>query len=172
MYFPDFPWHEMRICEMRKIYRLSFLFLIFFFFACKRLNDNPPDYIKEVVAYREGDGVIIYFILGDEQGNMTTSDGSAVVTIEVDRGPLIPSLQLMRLEIPEIKKRDFRKTTVGVGVWKREVILYDVGRIKYVDFNVFPDLFHHKEGIVMVYFKRRDGQTLSGGTTFHFWDWD
>jgi hypothetical protein len=40
------------------------------------LNQNPPDYMKDVLAYKEGsDGLVIYFILADSSGQMTTADG-------------------------------------------------------------------------------------------------
>ena len=61
----------------------KFFFLIvgvFIFSACT-LNDNWPAYIKDVVAYKEGDGIFIYFVLADSAGAMTTASGEAKVQL-------------------------------------------------------------------------------------------
>ncbi|MGA2315575.1 MAG: hypothetical protein ABSG71_04250 [Thermodesulfobacteriota bacterium] len=61
---------------------LTLIFLLCFMPACsERRNTNPPDYLKNLAAYKEGDGLIIYFILADRNGQMTTCDGEATIEI-------------------------------------------------------------------------------------------
>jgi hypothetical protein len=44
------------------------------------LNSNPPDYVMEFVAYKEGDGLIIDFVLADASGMPTTADGQVALS--------------------------------------------------------------------------------------------
>src|SRR5512136_2664626 len=65
--------------------RILFLMLAMAILGGCSMNTNPPDYIKQFTVYKEGDGIIIYFILADKSGQMTTYDGEA--TIEVRTTP-------------------------------------------------------------------------------------
>jgi hypothetical protein len=100
------------------------------------LNSNIPDYIKTVAAYKEGsDGIVVYFILADANGEVTTADGMAWVYFTDESSG-------HRRDIHEVKakvtKSDFRLTKVGQGAFERDAILYSFGRIKYSDFLVYP----------------------------------
>jgi len=60
---------------MRESFLLVILIMLIFCIGCP-LNDNPPRYIKNIAAYKEGsDGIVVYFILADSTGAMTVSDG-------------------------------------------------------------------------------------------------
>lgn len=97
-------------------------------FGCSQLNDNPPEYIKEFVVYKEGQGLMIYLILADESGAMTTSDGGVILTISYTAY----NKEIVLKEIyRKVKKSDFQKAKVGLGPFQREVILYPIGRIPY-----------------------------------------
>jgi len=109
------------------------LIMILLFVGCQALNDKEPSSIKEIAAYKEGDGIFIYFILADADGAMTTSDGTVSVNILAAYGDederILYGTQLA------VRKKDFKKTEVGMGNFKREVILYPVGRIPYSAFK-------------------------------------
>jgi len=144
----------------KKLLTLSLLLLALI--ACG-LNDNPPEYVKELVAYEEGDGLIIYFILADASGAMTRARGRASLTItqttwEWDRslGYLREQEQVLYNVTVRVDKSDFRKATVGLGLFQREVILYSFGRIPYSRFWRRPEegigkvrlAFHCSSGVL------------------------
>jgi hypothetical protein len=47
------------------------------------LNNNPPSYIKDFIVYKEGydDSYVVYFILADASGKMTTANGNVSMEI-------------------------------------------------------------------------------------------
>src|SRR5262245_59143627 len=45
------------------------------------LNTNPPAYMKDVMAYKEGDGLVVYFTLADASGALTRAEGFITVTV-------------------------------------------------------------------------------------------
>jgi hypothetical protein len=95
------------------------------FFA---LNDRAPAYIKDVVAYKEGDWFVLYMVLADETGAMTTTDGHLQVTITSG------TLDVHTLGVA-LKKSDFQRATVGRGAFAHDVVMYMIGRIPYSQFR-------------------------------------
>ncbi len=73
------------------------------------LQALPPSYIKTVVAYKEGsDGVVIYFILANDCGEMIASKGTVTVSILQD------SKEIFTRSFA-VETSDFYKTTIGIG---------------------------------------------------------
>lgn len=95
------------------------------------LNDNPPDYIKDLVIYREGyDAVVIYFVLADKNGQETRADGALHLTVTLKGFPGETRKPVMDFNF-NFTKDDFMLTTVGSGIYERKRIIYSFGRIKY-----------------------------------------
>ena len=158
---------------MKKLFIIVQMLGIMFLSGCAQLNDNPPEYVKDVVAYKEGsEGLMIYFILADASGAMTTSDGKVTLTIyETDiewsfwRSEFIETEVKLYSASFNVKKQDFRKTKVGIGAFEHEVILCPVGRIEYSSFTKRPSKM---TGKVKLEFQRPDGRVLKGEGTIIF----
>ena len=141
--------------------------------SCGQLNQKPADYVKDVTAYKEGsDGVMIYFILADASGAMTTSDGTVTLTITQTRWAVDPhSYQPTEADVFlyttnfKVRKSDFQRTKVGIGAFKRDAILYPVGRITYSTFDKYPS---ELTGKVKLWFQTADGRPLRGEGTVIF----
>jgi DNA-directed RNA polymerase alpha subunit len=141
--------------------------------ACNRLNQNPPDYVKDVTVYKEGsEGLMIYFVLADADGVMTTADGGVTLTIsethteysswdykEIRHDVILYSTSY------NVQKSDFKKTTVGLGAFQHEVILCPVGRVTYSSFEIRPTQF---TGKAVIEFKTHSGQVLRGEESIFF----
>jgi hypothetical protein len=93
-----------------------------------RLNSNPPAYIKDVVAYKEGDSLVIYLTLADTSGALTSADGTLIVTIR-EEGKTLWSVA------PTIKRSQFETTRVGRGAFEHTTLLLSVGRIAEREFT-------------------------------------
>jgi hypothetical protein len=116
------------------IFFLSLILVLVFLGGCSgtaSINDNPPDYIKDLVIYREGyDAVVIYFVLADENGQETTADGSLNLKITLKGFPGEGQI-LVKEFSGNFKKEDFALAKVGSGAYERERIIYNFGRFKY-----------------------------------------
>jgi len=123
------------------------------------LNSNPPDYVKQVSAIKDGDGLQIYFILADKSGQMTTADGSFVLDISQDDETLFLSNPV------NVTKSDFEKRSVGMGNLAHDVILHLVGRISYKDMRSIPKT---GMGNVKITFTAADGQKIEGTDNVFF----
>ena len=156
---------------------LSVLFII----SCdsikqRQLNENNPDYIKSVNAYKEGsDGILVYFILADVLGSMTTSDGVINITITPEDYDCLIVYGNLYKKSYTVKKDDFKKTKVGIGAFEHEVILCMVGRIIYSSFKISNPLYKSKTlheiiriGKVNIEFITPDGKILKGEETVYF----
>ena len=129
--------------------------------ATDQYNANPPDYLKKLTVYKEGDGLIIYFILADRDGQMTTCDGEASIEIrhvptdwdEIEnaldkyaesiglhpkylseygrRQALEKAEKILLSRKYPIKKENFIKTKIGQAPFQQDAILYSFGRIPY-----------------------------------------
>jgi hypothetical protein len=96
------------------------------------LNTNPPAYITSLVVYREGyDGLMIYFVLADASGQPTTSSGPIHLVILDKRGTVDP----LYIDYKRISAAEFRRTTVGRGLYAQETLMYSFGRIPYSAFR-------------------------------------
>lgn len=124
---------------MKKTKKLVFICFVFLtILSCSNLNDNQPDYIKDLVMYSEGsDGKIIYFILADQSGAMTTSDGflNLIITGKDQYGS---DRKMLHLGL-DVQKKHFQKTKIGIGAFARDAIVYSFGRIPYSHFDYVPN---------------------------------
>jgi len=89
-------------------------------------NTNPPAYIKEVVAYKEGDGLVIYLTMADASGALTRGAGFLEVTIREDGQPVWATSV-------GVSPEHFQTATVGLGAFERTTLLYTLGRIRQQD---------------------------------------
>ncbi len=149
------------------------LLIISLISGCTRLNDNPPTYIKSIVAYKEGaDGFMIYFVLADSSGAMTTASGTARLDICEIRKELLPWNNVSTDEeiklysvVFNIKNTDFKKTKIGANAFEREAILYPVGRISYSMFDEIPS---KSTGKIKLSFRAPYGNPLNEEETITF----
>lgn len=93
-------------------------------------NTNPPAYIKDVVAYKEGDGLVIYLTLADATGALTSADGTLNVTI---REPGLPMGLTVWTQSSTVTRTQFQTAQVGQGAFARTVLLFSLGRIREQD---------------------------------------
>ncbi len=136
------------------------------------LNSNPPAYIKEVVAYKEGhEGMVVYLVLADEKGVETTADGTLTITISETEGhgSTAHYRELMKTNLV-IMRSQFTKTTVGQGPYEREAVILSLGRLVQEDFLLKPLT---RSGDVSVYFRptidvKDTERVLEGRTTVAF----
>lgn len=107
-----------------------FLFMVSSLFtACA--NDNPPDRIKEAVAYKQGtDAVIVYVVLVNKNGQPTAADGHFLLTFTCDQQDG-KGKRTLYVNYDDVKAKDFKKATVGTGTSKHEALAYSFGRIPY-----------------------------------------
>lgn len=141
--------------------------------GCNRLNQNPPKYIKELAVYKEGyNNLVIYFILADESGAMTTADGTVRLKI-VDNveGNLRDGVSVSDFPDPllsislDVKKKDFEKQQVGSGQYKHNAVLFSFGRIPY---SAFPRRTYSRRGWAVLEFQPKEGTTLRAYESIYF----
>ena len=106
----------------------------------------PPEYIKEIGAYKEGyDGIMIYVILADKYGRPTAADGILTLTILEEKSKwdsfledFVTDFSILYQRTLKISKDDFVKATIGMGPFERETLLYPIGRVPYSHFKRYP----------------------------------
>jgi hypothetical protein len=122
-------------------------------------SGKPPEYVKEVVALKEGEKAVqVYFILADEDQIMTSSDGKATLRILEDGNELYRRVE-------NVKKSQFQVVKRGRGAFENDAVVYDFGRIPYSEFSKQPQEF---SGDVVVSFVLPDGRGLEGKDTILF----
>jgi hypothetical protein len=122
----------------------------------------PPAYIKSVVAYKEGiDGIVIYVIFADATGAMVPASG--YITMEVWEDAPLPRLLYRHFE-PHLTPAAFHHTTIGVGAFAHQALLYTTGRVPYSAFDRQPT---QRMGTVHVRFgaEPQGEATMKGQTT-------
>lgn len=101
---------------------------------------GEPDYIKKVVAFREGvGGVVVYFVLADKDGREVAHDGTVEVRMhcienDLRKGMIAEDwwiLKTLPWPLP-VRAGDFHMAPVGA----REMLVHSLGRITY---DRFPD---------------------------------
>ena len=151
---------------VKRSWIVTVILIVLGLIGCVSLNENPPNYIKSVVAYKEGPGLAVYFVLADINGAMTTSDGRATLIISetkldwdsqyfenIERESVLYSNSFV------IQKNNFCLTKVGIGAFEHNVILYSFGRIAYSSFRKQPtEMF----GKIKLIFQKPDGQIIEG----------
>ena len=93
---------------------------------------QPVEYIKDVVAYKDGDGLAVYFVLGDQLGQMTAAHGIAHLRITDSDGNVLYKRDA------DVTERDFHWTTAGVGAFEHDVFICSFGRISFQRFARYP----------------------------------
>jgi len=86
------------------------------------LNTHPPAYIRDVVAYKEGDGLVIYLTMADSSGALTRADGLLSVSIRQEWDPVWSFSR-------SVSREHFQTAKVGLGALERTTLLYSLGRI-------------------------------------------
>lgn len=136
-------------------------------------NTNPPEYIKQVVAYKEGsDGLMVYVVLADKDGNPTSADALIEFIFEAKKTYTDGYVQVWH-DYKTVKASDFTTSTVGIGALEHKVLLYSLGRITYDLFTkpfpwkVDPDLYH-AYGRVRVSFYNKSEKKVEGEARITF----
>lgn len=119
-------------------------------------SEGIPSYVKTVTAYKEGDGLVIYFILADNSGTMISSSGTAALKIYKGGSPIYD------INI-NVKGSDFANTEIGMGAFKRDALIFSFGRIPFSSLG-FPS---EGTGRITLDFTH-NGQTVSGNETVFF----
>jgi hypothetical protein len=117
---------------------------------------------------------MVYFILADATGAMTTSPGKVTVAISENRHPRSnygegsPSdyeVTLLYSTSVSVNHSDFVRTKIGLGAFAHDAIICPIGRIKYASFSRAPQ---EPDGKVAVSFELANGRTLKGNDTIFF----
>lgn len=119
------------------------------------LPDNPPAYVDNVYATEAGtDGISIYYILADANGQQTASDGRVQIKVTDKSGTLFDGGK-------NVTASEFGKYKVGQGAFEHEAILHNLGRIA---------LRREPSGSVdvVVTFTTPEGEDLTGKTTTYY----
>jgi len=143
------------------------------FLGCAIQNRQPPEYVKDIVAYKEGsDGLMVYFVLADSTGSMTTCSGTVVVVISEAQtywsdfsSKFEESHTELFRKFLNVDYSDFRTGNVGLGAFEHEVTLCSFGRLPFSAFSQTPT---ENIGKIAITFTCPDGRTLSGEETFFF----
>jgi len=116
--------------------KILILLIAIFASSCETsFNQKPAEYIKELVAYKEGsDGIFIYFILADALGKMTANDGEISLRITASHYDHKQPIKLWEVN-HNISKDQFKRGEAGIGPFKREILAYSFGRIPYDRFR-------------------------------------
>lgn len=101
-------------------------------------NTKPPSYIKELATYQEGDGLIVYFILADENGKMTGCDGTATIKITQEYTEwvgwnLVDRTVTVYEKSRTVQASDFKKAKAGLGAFEHDIYAYYWGRVTKSD---------------------------------------
>jgi len=140
--------------------------------GCMPLNSATPSYIKQVTSYKAGsDGLVIYIILADSSGAMTTASGALDLTISETKneysnpGGFTERKSRLFSASLSVQRSTFQKAKVGLGAFEHEVILLSLGRIAYSSFSAAPK---EMTGKILVEFRTEDGHLLKGESTVFF----
>jgi hypothetical protein len=119
----------------------------------------PPSYIKDTVAYKEGsDGLVVYLILADADGQMTRANGSTTLNIYNPNNRLAYSFSA------NVTTSEFTDTTLGQGAFAHSGTILSFGRIVYSQLTYKPasTLDDYKVNVI---FTAASGKVLTGNTT-------
>jgi len=135
------------------------------------LNSNPPEYVKELVVYKEGsEALMIYFVLADASGVPTTADGELALSIVEESYKPEKQLKTLFNTSLTLTRAQFTETTVGVGAFARKMVLCPLGRLPYSTFEARPS--DPGNGLVYMVFTPKTGspgnRSLSGKTRISF----
>lgn len=138
--------------------------------SCSTSNASPPEYVKDVVALKEGtDGITVYFVLADNTGAETAASGDVRLKIIEERGGYLTNKYEVTLYETSsiVKTSDFQKAKIGIGAFERERLICYCGRISYDKFRQQPseDL---ATGKVIIEFTTENGSVLKGEDTIFF----
>jgi len=157
---------------MKKLCSFVIILVLLFVSGCSSLNENAASYIKDTVAYKEGDSaLVVYFILADASGVMTTSSGKVYLTISESHSEWSGSdfvetnVELYSVSF-NVVKTDFQKTKVGTAAFEHVVILCSFGRITYSSFTRKPSEMTGK--VKIEFHPDGAGSVLTGSSTVIF----
>jgi hypothetical protein len=145
---------------------LLFLLAILLFTSCSApintkptnssINTASPAYIKDVTAYREGkDGVVVYFVLVDWNGNEIGSDGIVAISFYEN---IAEKDTLLWSTTKEVTQVNFSRVTIG----QSEQFICSLGRL-FPQFDGYVDTLKVKLVFIMP-----SGKSMEGNTTL-FW---
>jgi len=132
-------------------------------------NEKPAEYIKSLVAYKEGsDGLFIYFILADSSGEMTINEGEVSMIIVATHYDHPEELLLFKQEFPA-RKDHFHRGKIGIGPFERNVTACSLGRIPYNNFRYDMEkiISDHWRGKIKLEFKT-SSKILKSEETLYF----
>lgn len=137
------------------------------------LNEAPPNYVKSFTAYKEGsDGLMLYFILADKTGAMTTAAGAMDIEIvetshEYSKYEqrVIERETLLFKDTYYVVRKDFQLAKIGTGAFEHEAIICPLGRLTYSKFRAVPS---EHLGKIRATFRTIDERKLPAEETVFF----
>jgi len=134
------------------------------------VTQKEPAYIKDVVAYKEGNGaMVVYFVLATAAGEETRADGTVRLQVyekvmNTDTYKMEDRWLWTLLETP-VAASDFHTAEVGQGAFAHKRLICSLGRILYSRFNAQPS---QMTGTVKIIFRTISGRELPGEGTIFF----
>ena len=128
-------------------------------------------YVKDVAAYQEGDGIVIYAIMADSSGQMVKAKGNLKLKVTLTQ-PEWQGCNLVEKEYSlytddlRVEQADFINTTVGMGVFEHNALILPYGRISFSELGINPRNSQLGIGTLNVYveFKEEEGRSIQGNT--------
>ena len=139
------------------------------------IRGGPPAYIEDLVVYKQDLGVVAYFVLADEMGRETTTEGEATLRIwrKEEHICVQDSSTLVYENTVPIDPGDFRYEDIGEGEYKENRLIYSLGWIGFKDFRK-PDFAGGasevtvadlgETGVAEIVVVALDGQTFTAST--------
>lgn len=119
------------------------------------------EYLKQITAYPEGDGLVVYLVLADKDGNEVADKGTAKVEIYDEQGNMGGIIKLA-------EPADFKATTLGLPAFRHNATVLSFGHISRKDLEVIGAGRHSLR--VVVSFETTDGRVLKAAETTYV-DW-
>jgi hypothetical protein len=131
---------------------------------------SDAEYLKDVAAYKEGDGVAVYIILAAKDGHQVSSDGYLTVSVRASGtyayyGGQLSYDRQVYWRGDMVSESSFTTSTVGVGAFAHEALILSLGRITWDQLTPFPDFANHLT--VSIGFTTADGRQLSGSADLY-----
>jgi len=177
----DWEWFEEYMTNVWKLryiweeYKMkkSILFCIIGIIVLSGCAYTPRvDYVKDVTAYPEGDGIVVYFILADATGQMVKAKGHGslnvyLITTRWEGYNLVDKETLLFKDDFEVQLSDFVQTTVGLGSFEHDALILPYGRLSYSGLRINPQRadFGFMSLKIGFEFQEESGKTVRGRTT-------
>lgn len=131
---------------------------------------SDAEYLKDVAAYKEGDGVVVYIVLAAKDGHQVASDGYLTVSVRASGtyayyGGQLSYDKQVYWRGDMVSASSFTTSTVGLGAFAHEALILPLGRITWDQMTPFPDFANRLT--VSIGFTTADGRQLTGAADLY-----